>query len=81
MIFTTHLAFAANAGSPIAESASLEVRGSSFGTVHGTSQEAHAGTLSRREAAFPRAVINRPDGPLTVVMAANPQDGDEDENE
>ena len=38
-------------------------------------------TLSRREAAYPRAVTNRPDGPLTAVMAANPQDGDDHENE
>ena len=37
--------------------------------------------LSRREAAYPRAVTNRPDGPLTVAMTANPEDGDYHENE
>lgn len=37
--------------------------------------------ISRREAAIPRAVTNRPAGHLTAVMAANPYDGDYNENE
>ena len=38
-------------------------------------------TLSRREAAYPRAVTNRPDGPQTVAMTAAPEDGEYYENQ
>ena len=38
-------------------------------------------TLSRREAAIPRAVTTRPDGSLTAVMAFIPDNGEQHENE
>lgn len=49
--------------------------------AHGCKRAWRDDTLSRCEAAFPRAVTTRPDGPLTAVMAANPEDGDYHENE
>ncbi len=41
----------------------------------------HLDPLSRREAAYPRAVTNRPDGPQTVAMTAAPEDGEYYENQ
>lgn len=43
--------------------------------AHGRKRAWRDDTLSRREAAYPRAVITRPDGPLTVAMTATPEDG------
>lgn len=49
--------------------------------AHGCKRAWRDDALSRREAAYPRAVTNRPDGPQTVAMTAFPEDGDYHENE
>lgn len=48
--------------------------------AHGRKRAWRDEALSRCEAAFPRAVSNRPDGPLTAVTAAIPEDGARHEN-